>query len=66
MFITRQYDLMLTDSEDDKLSWMEVINAAIESDAGELGERFEKNRMSVRQRLSRRVSLHIYNLQNKL
>ena len=41
---------------DDKLSWMEVLNAATESQS-EPRDKFDKGRKSVRQRLNRRVSL---------
>lgn len=46
---------LFTESMDDKLSWMEVLNAATESEA-ESQEKFDKGRKSVRQRLNRRVS----------
>lgn len=46
---------LFTESMDDKLSWMEVLNAATESEA-ESQEKFDKSRKSVRQRLNRRVS----------
>lgn len=45
-----------TESVDDKLSWMEVLNAATESQS-EPQDKFDKGRKSVRQRLNRRVSL---------
>lgn len=45
-----------TESMDDKFSWMEVLNAATESQS-EPRDKFEKGRKSVRQRLNRRVSL---------
>lgn len=46
------------ESVDEKLSWMEVLNAATESQT-ETQEKFDKRRKSVRQRLNRRVSLRI-------
>ena len=45
-----------TETMDDKLGWMEVLNATTESQA-EPREKFEKRKKSVRQRLNRRVSL---------
>ena len=45
----------LTDSEEDKLSWMEVINAAAESPLA-TAEKYAKRRNSIRKRMTRRVS----------
>lgn len=47
---------LVAESMDDKLSWMEVLNTATECQA-EPNEKFEKKRKSVRQRLTRRVSI---------
>ena len=41
---------------DEKLSWMEVLNASTESQTGNQ-DKFERGRKSVRQRLNRRVSM---------
>ena len=41
---------------DEKLSWMEVLNASTESQTGNQ-DKFERERKSVRQRLNRRVSM---------
>lgn len=45
------------ESADDKLSWMEVINAATESQSAPQ-DKFDKGRKSVRQRLNRRSRKH--------
>ena len=42
---------------DEKLSWMEVVNAATESLQAEPQDKFEKRKKSVRQRLTRRVCI---------
>lgn len=47
---------LVAESMDDKLSWMVVLNTATECQA-EPNEKFEKKRKSVKQRLSRRVSI---------
>ena len=44
-----------TETVEEKLSWMEVLNAATESQT-ETQDKFDKGRKSVRQRLNRRVS----------
>ena len=46
-----------TETVDDKLSWMEVLNAATESLQAEPQEKFEKRKKSVRQRMTRRVCI---------
>lgn len=44
----------IVDSEEDKLSWMEVLSASIETDHFS-SETFNQNRRSVRSRMDRRV-----------
>ena len=46
-----------TETVDDKLSWMEVLNAATESLQAEPQDKFEKRKKSVRQRMTRRVCI---------
>ena len=45
------------DNEDDRLSWMECLTAAIEAgDQQSASSNFERDRKSIRRRITRRVS----------